>query len=91
MLFVDPSEINEVWKVVARYTARNEFGIAAKVAPDSGENKDRLICVYTTDFTDMKDVTRIAQKMKDVGLIDARKPIYYKPGKPLFTRILVLS
>lgn len=85
MLFCDPSEVNEVWSVVARYTATNELGIAAKVAPfpeDGDIGKYRLIYIYTKDFTDMKDVSRVAQKMKDLGLIDSRgRGIYYKAGK----------
>jgi hypothetical protein len=66
MLFCDPAEVNSVWEVVARATALNELGIAAKVAPREGEEdrrKLRLICVY-------------------LGLINLKdSPIYYKCGK----------
>lgn len=80
-MFVDPAEINIVWSVVARYTANNELGVAAKVAPDQGDpGKQRLICIYTKDFTDIDDVRRVAKKMKDIGLIDLRKPTWYKCG-----------
>lgn len=83
MLFVSPEEVNVVWAVVAQYTARGELGHAAKVAPDGGEGeKPRLICVYTEDYTDIADVTRVAKKMKEIGFISALgRPIYYKCGK----------
>lgn len=83
MFFCPPEEVNAIWEVVARGTAANELGVAAKVAPDAGDDRSlRLICVYTKDFSDMKDVTRVANKLKEYGLIETRgKPIYYKCGK----------
>ncbi|KAH8661662.1 hypothetical protein BGZ60DRAFT_413637 [Tricladium varicosporioides] len=80
MLFCPPNEINSVWEVVARAVANNELGSAAKVAPDDGnDRKPRLICIYTKDFSDMEDVTRVLVKLKDLGVVDNRgKNIYYK-------------
>jgi len=85
MLFVEPQEINLVWGVVAQATVKNELGHAAKVAPDAGEGqKQRLVCIYTNDFTDMEDVARVVRKMKDIGLIVTNRAIYYKCGKFMF-------
>ena len=83
MIFCQANEVNAVWAVVARATANNELGIAAKVSPDDGDDrKSRVICIYTRDFTDMKDVSRAVHKLKDLGVVDSRgKPIYYKCGK----------
>ena len=83
MIFCQANEVNAVWAVVARATANNELGIAAKVSPDDGDDrKSRLICIYTRDFTDMKDVSRVVHKLKDLGVVDSQgKPIYYKCGK----------
>ncbi|KAF4630211.1 hypothetical protein G7Y89_g7931 [Cudoniella acicularis] len=80
MLFCPPDEVDPVWAVVARATANNELGIAAKVAPDDGNDRHhRLICIYTKDFSDLEDVIRVLKKLKNLGLFDAReKPIYYK-------------
>jgi hypothetical protein len=83
MIFCQANEVNAVWAVVARATANNELGIAAKVSPDDEDDRNsRVICIYTRDFTDMKDVSRVVHKLKDLGVVDSRgKPIYYKCGK----------
>ncbi|KAF5022757.1 hypothetical protein F66182_5172 [Fusarium sp. NRRL 66182] len=85
MLFCSPAEVNDVWEIVAKATANNELGIAAKVAPrpvDGDSRKDRLICVYTTDFADKVDVGRVLQKLRELRLVETRgRPIYYKPGE----------
>ncbi|KAF4345765.1 hypothetical protein FBEOM_234 [Fusarium beomiforme] len=85
MLFCTPAEVNDVWEIVAKATANNELGIAAKVAPrpaNEDSRKDRLICVYTTDFADKADVGRVLRKLRELRLVEARgRPIYYKPGE----------
>ncbi|KAI1181011.1 hypothetical protein F4777DRAFT_527897 [Nemania sp. FL0916] len=80
MLFCTAFEVDNVWEVIAKATANNELGIAAKVAPkyNVDQRTERLICVYTADFSDTKDVTRVAEKLKQLGLIKTR-PLYYKP------------
>ncbi|KAK2015366.1 DUF1917-domain-containing protein [Colletotrichum eremochloae] len=94
MLFCQPKDVDEVWRVVARATANNELGIAAKVAPWDSHNdptgrKDRIVCIYTADFSDKADVTRVLQKIQELRLIEAiGRPIYYKPGA--YTLILAL-
>ncbi|RSL39770.1 hypothetical protein CEP53_013816 [Fusarium sp. AF-6] len=93
MLFCPPAEVNDVWDIVAKATANNELGIAAKVAPkpvDEDSRRDRLICVYTTDFADKADVGRVLQKLRELRLVEARgRPIYYKPDA--FTYIGISS
>lgn len=84
MLFCPPGEVNDIWSAVARATANNELGIAAKVAPkpeDEDPRKDRLVCVYTADFRDKQDVGRVLQRLRELKLVEAKgRPIYYKPG-----------
>ncbi|KAI1371020.1 DUF1917-domain-containing protein [Hypoxylon crocopeplum] len=82
MLFCPVFQVNEIWETIAKATANNELGIAAKVAPRSTDDRrtDRLICVYTADFTDTKDVRRVAERLRQLGLVQAKgKPLYYKP------------
>ncbi|KAK8150979.1 hypothetical protein G3M48_000005 [Beauveria asiatica] len=83
IIFCNALDVNEVWEVVAKATASNELGIAAKVAPrpeQGNPRKERLICVYTKDFMDKVDIGRVVQRLKELGLADGKsKRIYYKP------------
>lgn len=85
LLFCPPTEVDEAWALVAKATAANELGIAAKVAPRSpldDARRDRLICVYTADFQDRADVGRVLQRLRRLRLVEARsRAIYYKPGE----------
>jgi hypothetical protein len=84
MLFIEPSYVNKVWEIVARATANNELGIAAKVAPkNEGEpNRVRLICIYTKDFRDKNDIGRVLKRLKELGLVKmSGRQIYYKCGR----------
>ncbi|KAK3305496.1 uncharacterized protein B0T15DRAFT_199242 [Chaetomium strumarium] len=79
MLFPDPGYVNDVWAKVARATANNELGIAAKVATRVETGKARLICVYTRDFRDKDDVARVLNRMRELELIrPGGRQIYYK-------------
>ncbi|KAG8162633.1 hypothetical protein KVR01_007111 [Diaporthe batatas] len=83
MLFVEPNSVNEVWASVAQATARNELGIAAKVAPreERGSARERLVCIYTHDFRDKDDIARVLHRLRQLELVRDRaggKPIYYK-------------
>ncbi|KAM7193760.1 protein of unknown function (DUF1917) domain containing protein [Naviculisporaceae sp. PSN 640] len=78
MLFVNRHNVDEVWRRVARATANNDLGIAAKVDLADGDDQ-RLICVYTKDFRDTADITRVLLKLRSLELIRAGgKQIYYK-------------
>lgn len=84
MLFPEPGNVNEVWEVVTRATINNELGVAAKVAPRDGQSptKARLICIYTRDFLDKEDISRVLHRLKDLGLVKTSSgQIYYKCGQ----------
>lgn len=88
MLFVEPAFVNEVWERVAQATARNELGIAAKVAPreERGSARERLVCIYTYDFRDRDDIARVLHRLRQLELVRDRatgKYIYYKAGRCL--------
>ncbi|ROW01809.1 hypothetical protein VPNG_07819 [Cytospora leucostoma] len=83
MLFIEPAFVDDIWATVARATVKNELGIAAKVAPreERGSAKERLICIYTYDFSDKADVARVLHRMRQLELVRDRagaKPLYYK-------------
>ncbi len=75
--------MNAGWGVVARATASNELGIAAKAAPFGGNAREpHVICVYNRNFRDMLEIARILHKLKDLGIVERTgKVIYYKCGK----------
>lgn len=83
MLFSSAQHVNDTWSTVAHAIATNQLGSTAKVAPRSegSERKERVICIYTRDFSDKEDVLRVLRKIKDLGLLDGGRPIYYKCGK----------
>ncbi|OLN94284.1 UPF0696 protein [Colletotrichum chlorophyti] len=80
-----PKEVNEVWRIIAKATANNELGIAAKVARwnperDPTGREDRIVCVYTADFSDTGDVARVLRRLRELRVVEAKgRPIYYKP------------
>lgn len=87
MLFCPAKSVNETWEIIAKATANNELGIAAKVSPRSegDQRTERVICVYTADFGDRADVQRVARSLKELGLVPHQgqgRPLYYKPGQP---------
>jgi hypothetical protein len=88
MLFPSAEFVDAVWAVVARATAANELGVAAKVAPRVGneppQGSARLICIYTRDFKDKDDIARVLGRMKELELVRPNgRAIYYKCGECL--------
>jgi Domain of unknown function (DUF1917) len=83
MLFPMPDDVDRVWAIVAKGTLEGRLGSAAKVATaDADDGKpERLICVYTDDFTDVKDVKRVLKEMRKLNVVSTQqgaKWIYYK-------------
>jgi Domain of unknown function (DUF1917) len=78
MLFPSTHMVDDIWRRVAMATLDGTLGYAAKVATDNGSDRQRLICVYTEDFTDEKDVQRVLDKMQELNLVKGEQGIYYK-------------
>jgi len=92
MLFPTPNDVDRIWRIIAQATWDGKLGVAAKVAtkPDGQEACERaaqrLICIYTYDFSDEDDVKRVLLSMRELGLLDNRgddhpeaaRAIYYK-------------
>jgi hypothetical protein len=77
--------VSHAWEIVAHAVATNQLGLGAKVSPkrEDPETGNRLICIYTDDFSDKEDVIRVLRKIKELGLLPHGRPIYYKCGKPI--------
>lgn len=78
MLFPFSNMVDEIWRKVAKATLEGSLGCAAKVATDDDSGNQRLICIYTEDFTNEEDVRRVLSKMQELHLIKGERGIYYK-------------
>ncbi|KAI9658109.1 MAG: hypothetical protein M1829_006834 [Trizodia sp. TS-e1964] len=82
MLFPYPDDLTYTWSVIAKGTVFDELGIAAKVGTDNGQGNrvNRLICVYTRNFADEKDVRRVLNRLAELKVLPRKnRSIYYKP------------
>ena len=78
MLFLQLEDITRVWKKIVEAVITDRLGPIAKVAPEDGNSKERLVCIYTRDFRDEGDVLRVLQELVAMGLARSGKPLYYK-------------
>ncbi|RMY75685.1 hypothetical protein D0863_02441 [Hortaea werneckii] len=82
MLFPSPDDLPRTWRLVAEATAAGKLGPATKVATHdpSSTKPEGVICVYTFDFTDIKDVRRVLHGLAELGLCGPRdqRGIFYK-------------
>jgi len=100
MLFPSASDVDRIWGIVARGVLEGKLGVGAKVATcddvgveggggrfGNGGDRSRLICVYTADFTNKKDVKRVLKSLKRMGLVGRKGAygqevgVWYKCGK----------
>lgn len=73
LIFVSIKEIDEIWELVRKSVFEGKLGDSAKVAtmresPNSLNSNYKVICVYTYDYDDKKDVMRIAKELIDLGV-----------------------
>jgi len=81
MLFPSVSDVDSTWKTLVTSMDEGTIRADAKVAPrdDSGSEQSRLICVYTNDFEDKKDVKEVLLMLQAQRLFEPRQgPIFYK-------------
>ncbi|PSK96246.1 uncharacterized protein DUF1917 [Murinocardiopsis flavida] len=67
MLFPDVEWVRGVWADVVAATEEGRLGYAAKVATDHKPGKGVLICVYTKDWRDQRDVARVLAELRAMG------------------------
>ena len=73
LIFVNVESVDEVWEKVKNATEQGKLGFAAKVAtakpnPNAIDPKNRVICVYTYDWKDEKDVRRVREELRRLGI-----------------------
>lgn len=73
LIFVVHENVNEVWAKIKDAVEEGKLGDSAKVAtakpnPLAGKSDAKVICVYTYDWTDEKDVKRIREELRKLGI-----------------------
>lgn len=86
LVFVPASQINDVWEKIKVATEEGRLGSSAKVAtarpnPNAAKSDKKVICVYTYDWTDEKDVRRIREGLRQLGITS---PIPYKADEDTY-------
>jgi hypothetical protein len=80
LVFVDRRDVDDVWQKIYAALIAGKLGSHAKVStarpnPNSTNPNKHVICVYTYDSEDRKDVMRIRDSLRELGLVS---PIAYK-------------
>src|SRR5581483_1285844 len=85
LIRVTCAQVTYCWGRVRSATEDGTLGIAAKVSTDWGNahnpsvrSKDHVICVYTRDYRDKRDVLRVARRLHAIDAV-RKQTIDYKP------------
>jgi len=75
LIFVNVKDVDEVWAKIKKATEEGRLGAETKVSTvkpkptDIGYKKgEHVICVYTYDWNDEKDVRRIREELRKLGI-----------------------
>lgn len=75
MIFPHLTEVDIVWTIIEKAIEQGQLGDTAKVALGSGafisgdrEKDDRVICIYTYDSEDRRDLLRILRQIRNLGI-----------------------
>jgi len=85
LLNIPIDEADRVWQKISYEVEQGNLGGFAKITTayphvDKKDDKHRLICVYTYDSRDTKDVNTIREKLRDMGFVEN---IQYQTDKPM--------
>ena len=86
LIFVSNHNVDRIWAKIRTAVEEGKLGGSAKVATakvnlDFPGSKTKVICVYTYDWQDEKDVKRVREELRKIGI--ARK-IAYKADADTF-------
>ena len=76
LIYRNDSEVDDVWKRIAKSTFNGELGVSAKVSTAMQNNRRYVICVYTSNYLDLEDVMRVREKLELLGFTEK---LCYKP------------
>lgn len=88
MLFPKSDDVDDAWRRVCELLAEGKLGDTAKVAPKRAVNPGQgthLICVYTSDWSDVADVFRVLCTLRDELRFAATCNLNYKTDEATHT------
>jgi hypothetical protein len=74
LVFVPLNSLDDVWSKIKLATEEGRLGGSSKVGtarpnPNATNPNSRVICVYTYDWKDEKDVRRVREELRKLGII----------------------
>ncbi|KAK3693459.1 hypothetical protein B0T22DRAFT_374273 [Podospora appendiculata] len=79
LIHAPPKTLPSIWRRVAEGIQADTLGPGAKVSTKRFANTGRdeqVICVYTTDFTDVPDVKRVLVALAEIGVVGKQRVKY---------------
>ena len=75
LIFVPSQNIDGKWAKIRKATEEGLLGSSSKVStarpnPNSTEPNKHVICVYTYDWADEKDVRQIREQLRELGVTE---------------------
>lgn len=80
LIFVDRKDVDNIWRTIKKATEDGLLGDCSKVATATPnvlatDQETKVICVYTYDWTNEKDVKRVREELRKLNIT---KKIPYK-------------
>ncbi|KAJ1498277.1 hypothetical protein HMI54_010692 [Coelomomyces lativittatus] len=80
ILFFNESIVDLAWSKIVHATHEGVLGSSAKVSPKAHQTSvSYLVCVYTEDFNDKKEIGRVLYELRRLFPSLHKTSIYYKP------------
>jgi len=75
LIFIDKKDVDDVWTKTKKATEEGKLGGSSKVAtaklnPLATDPNKKVICVYTYDWADEKDVKRVREELRKLGIME---------------------
>ena len=67
LVFVPAHQLEDAWKQVKTATIEGRLGQSSKVARQIRPNQDPLMCIYTKNWSDHGDLTRVLIELRHLG------------------------
>ncbi len=75
LIFVRNDEVDEVWAMISEAVREGKLGNRAKVStakpnPLSRDPARHVLCIYTYDYANKKDVIRVRRELRRLGITE---------------------